>query len=264
MNTILERIIEQRNIQYLQENEVFLEHRKNVPSLYNALRTKGCSIIAEFKRASPSKGILVSEDTKVCDILERYETYDVQAYSIVTESHYFHGSKEDFEKAYCIVDGAKPLLRKDFITNAIQIIESAQMQASAILLIAGILDEGKLRYLHQLAHDLFLDVIVEVHTQGELEKALRIPQLRIVGINNRDLQTFQVSLDTTRKLMKYIPKDASFCVISESGIQTFEAIKELEALGVDGVLIGEALMKSEVMLRSKEEKDGYFKESSTQ
>lgn len=202
-----------------------------------ALRGEGISIIAEIKKASPSKGVIIEKfDHK--RIASIYEEINIDAISILTEEHFFKGRNEYIKEAKEIT--TKPILRKDFIIDEYQIYQAHEIGADAILLIATILP-GKLKSFYDLASRLGLHVLIEVHNQRELEEALETGG-RIIGINNRDLRSFQVSLKHTEELIKYIPKDK--IVISESGISTADDIKYLEGLGVNGVLIGEAFMRN--------------------
>jgi len=202
-----------------------------------ALKGDGISIIAEIKKASPSKGVIV-ENFNHKEIAGIYEEINIDAISILTEKHFFKGSNEYLKEAREIT--TKPILRKDFIIDEYQIYEAYEIGADAILLIAAILP-GRLKNLYHLASRLGLHVLIEVHNKEELEEALETGG-RIIGINNRDLKSFQVSLKHTEELIKYIPTDK--IVISESGISTAQDIKYLESLGVDAVLIGEAFMRN--------------------
>ncbi|RQD74901.1 MAG: indole-3-glycerol phosphate synthase TrpC, partial [Candidatus Syntrophonatronum acetioxidans] len=199
-------------------------------------RNAGRAVIAEIKRSSPSKGVLSREK----DPLERAVTYEksgAAALSILTEEDFFAGSLEDLTR----VKGAVkiPVLRKDFIISEYQVYESRSRGADALLLIASILPEEDLRSLLEISYSLSLDPLVEVHTREDLEKALNCGA-DIIGINNRDLKTFQTSLEVTLELVARIP--ANLLVVSESGIKDFYDIKKLREAGVDAFLIGEALM----------------------
>lgn len=201
------------------------------------LKGEGISIIAEIKKASPSKGVII-EDFNHRTIAGIYEEINIDAISILTEEHFFKGRKEYIKEAKEIT--RKPILRKDFIIDQYQIYEAYEIGADAILLIAAILP-GRLKSFYDLASSLGLHVLIEVHNEEELVEALETGG-RIIGINNRDLKSFQVNLRHTEQLIKYIPKDR--IVVSESGIATAEDIKYLEGLGVNAVLIGEAFMRN--------------------
>lgn len=203
------------------------------------LQKNRINIIAEIKRASPSKGVL-NDKIDVAETARNYEKGGAVAVSVLTEEDRFKGSLEDLKNVQKAVD--LPVLRKDFIFDEFQIHEAAEAGADAILLIAAMLTDEVLQKLYALAeHELGLDALVEVHTLEELERVKKIGA-RIIGVNNRDLQTFRVSLDVSRKLIKHAPKDA--LMIAESGISTKDEILELRKLGFAGFLIGETLMRS--------------------
>jgi len=197
------------------------------------------NIIAEFKRRSPSAGTIRS-DLRASDVVTRYERGGACAISVLTDEEYFSGSILDL--AAIRESTALPLLRKDFITDEIQIYEAASFGADAVLLIAAALDDAALAKLCATAEDeLGLDALVEVHTSQELARAVGAGA-KIIGINNRDLGTFQTSLDTSERLIAEAPRDR--IMISESGLQYPESLRHLRALGFRGFLIGEALMRA--------------------
>ncbi|MBA3600035.1 MAG: indole-3-glycerol phosphate synthase TrpC [Acidobacteria bacterium] len=202
-------------------------------------RNDKINIIAEIKRASPSKGV-INDKINVAEVAKNYEMGGACAISVLTEEDKFQGSLEDLKTAKSAVE--IPVLRKDFIFDEFQIYEAAETGADVILLIAAILGDEALTKLHRLAErDLGLDVLVEVHTLEELERVKQIGA-KIIGINNRDLHSFKVSLDVSRRLIKHAPEDA--LMIAESGLQTREDLLELKDLGFSGFLIGESLMRS--------------------
>ena len=204
----------------------------------NLLRDQ-INIIAEIKRASPSKG-MINDQIDVAEVARNYENGGACAISVLTEEDRFGGSLEDLRTARKAVD--TPLLRKDFIFDEFQIYEAAEAGADVILLIAAMLEDGQLRQLHDLAErELGLDALVEVHTLEELERVKKIGA-KIIGVNNRDLHTFKVSLDVSRELIKHAPENA--LLITESGLSVKEEITELRELGYAGFLIGETLMRS--------------------
>jgi indole-3-glycerol phosphate synthase len=220
-----------------------LEIRRTAPPhrLLQALTSKShrLKIIAEFKRSSPSAGI-IRGDLSPGDIAHRYQRGGACAISVLTDETYFGGSIVDLRAVRSRTD--LPILRKDFIIDPIQIYEAAIAGADAVLLIVAALGDGSLRELRQLAEDkLGLDALVEVHTSGELRRALDAGA-HIVGVNNRDLQTFQVSLETSHHLIAEVPHDK--IVISESGLHDSESLNRLHALGFHGFLIGETLMRA--------------------
>lgn len=196
------------------------------------------NIIAEIKRASPSKGV-INADVDAAAAARAYEAGGAAAISVLTEEDFFAGSLADLETVRNVT--SLPILRKDFIIDDFQIYEAAAAGADAVLLICAALDDESLGVFHRLAvEELGMDAIVEVHTQSELERALRIGA-RVVGINNRNLKTLEVSLDVSRALIKLIPRDVT--AIAESGIRNAAEIRELKVLGFDGFLIGEELMR---------------------
>ncbi len=197
------------------------------------------NIIAEIKRASPSKGV-INDKIDVAEVAKNYEKGGACAISVLTEEDKFKGSLEDLRTARNAVN--LPILRKDFIFDEFQIYEAAEAGADAILLIAAMLDDENLVSFHALAEqNLGLDVLVEVHTLEELERVKKIGA-KIIGVNNRDLHSFKVSLDVSRELIKHAPAEA--LMITESGIRAKDEILELRELGFSGFLIGETMMRS--------------------
>ena len=219
-----------------------LKIRKNAQPnrLLRALTTDSprLKIIAEFKRRSPSAGI-IRDDLTVSEIVRCYERGGACAISILTDEEHFGGSVADLSAARSSTN--LPLLRKDFIIDPIQILEAAAAGADAVLLIAAALDDVSLCSLRAVAEDeLGLDALVEAHTPGELRRALNAGA-RIIGINNRDLRTFRVLLNTSELLIAEAPADR--ILISESGLQSADSLLRLRKLGFRGFLIGEALMR---------------------
>jgi indole-3-glycerol phosphate synthase len=196
-------------------------------------------IIAEFKRTSPSVGI-IRGDLSPADVARHYERGGACAISVLTDEEYFGGSIDDLSAVRSSTH--LPVLRKDFIVDPIQIYEAAIAGADAILLIVGALDDASLGELRKVAEDeLGLDALIEVHTSDELRRALNVGA-KIIGVNNRDLQTFQVSLSTSERLIAESPRDR--LMLSESGLRDAEQLRYLHALGFRGFLIGEALMRA--------------------
>jgi len=196
-------------------------------------------IIAEFKRRSPSVGI-IRDDLTVSEIVRCYERGGAAAISVLTDEEYFGGSIGDL----CTARSATklPLLRKDFIIDRLQILEAATAGADAVLLIVAALDDVSLGQLRTLAEDeLGLDALVEVHSSEELTRALNAGA-KIIGVNNRDLRTFRVSLNTSERLIAEAPRDK--IMISESGLHRTDSLLHLHKLGFRGFLIGEALMRA--------------------
>ena len=204
-----------------------------------ALLLPGVSVIAEHKRRSPSAGELRAGAT-VEEIVRAYERGGAAALSILTEGPHFGGGLADLHEARAA--SMLPILRKDFIVDAYQVFESAAAGADAILLIVAALSRRELAALYADATGLDLDVLVEVHDEQELETALEVVDADVIGINNRDLQTFEVDVERTYELLSDVP--AGKTVVSESGFHTREQIDDLERVGVDAVLIGESLMRS--------------------
>jgi indole-3-glycerol phosphate synthase len=198
----------------------------------------GVSFIAEAKKASPSKGV-ICEDFRPVEIALNYKRNGAQAISVLTDVDFFQGSLLYLLQVREAVD--LPVLRKDFIIDELQIREAALCGADAILLIAAILDRHQLRDMQACAGELGMDVLVEIHNEEELDKALAA-ESRLIGINNRNLNDFTVDIETTFRLKKLIPADIP--VVSESGLKSREDIKRLEAEGITAALIGETLMRA--------------------
>ena len=207
-------------------------------SLANKLRNSTTGIIAEHKRRSPSKQV-INHDLNVFDVAKGYEEAGVCGMSVLTDGKYFGGSLDDLltARASCNL----PLLRKEFIIDTYQIIEAKAYGADVILLIAAILTKKEIKQFSELAKSLNLDVLLEVHNEEELNKSI-MPSIDMLGVNNRNLKTFEVSLETSKKLSALIPND--FVKVSESGISNIEAIKTLQPFGYKGFLIGENFMKT--------------------
>jgi indole-3-glycerol phosphate synthase len=202
-------------------------------------RPAGPAIIAEIKKASPSHG-LIQPDFDPAGRALAYAAAGVQAISVLTEEDYFQGSDQDFLKVGAAV--SLPLLRKDFIIEPAQIYESRWLGASAVLLIAALLDSRTLESFLELAHDLGLAALVEVHDQNELDRTLA-GDAQIIGINNRDLRTLAIDLGTTERLAARIPPNRT--IVSESGIMTADDLARVCRAGVHAVLIGETLMRTD-------------------
>lgn len=239
---ILLEIKEKRDLQL--EKEKQLLHR---PSFKEALSKEGISIIGEIKRASPSKGVIANKDFDLITQAQNYREKGVAAFSILTEEAYFKGDNLFIPRVKEHIPHI-PILRKDFIYTPFQVAHSKFLGASAILLIVRMLSDIQLQSLHRLAQDLGLDVLVEVHDKQELQRALTLSDLEILGINNRNLNTFEVSLATTEQLLQEIPQERreQLIVVGESGYHSKEDIVYAEKLGIDALLIGEALMKGKI------------------
>jgi len=198
---------------------------------------EGPALIAEIKRASPSKGVLAAALDPV-DTARSYEMSGAAAISILTESRYFKGGLDDLQRV-AAAGLELPLLRKDFIFDPWQVYEARQAGADAVLLIVAALERNQLRELRDLAERLKMAALIEVHTEAELEIALAC-KASLIGINNRNLATFEVNLETTSRLRGLVPDEVS--VVAESGIRTRQDILMMRAIGVDAILVGEALV----------------------
>lgn len=218
---------------------------KTTADFHEAVAVKGgpdaVRIIAEVKKASPSKGV-IRADFMPYEIARQYETTGAAAVSVITESKYFKG---DLEYLVAITRNLKiPVLRKDFIFDEYQVYESRGAGADAILLIAAILDKDLLKGLMELASTMGMDSLVEVHDEADIKKALDAGA-RIIGINNRDLKTFEVDMDTTVRLAPLIPGERT--IVSESGINSHADIMYLKKAGASAFLIGEAILRERDM-----------------
>ena len=203
-----------------------------------ALESDGMSFICEVKRASPSKG-MISEDFPYLDIAREYEDIGASAISVLTEPHFFKGSDRYLEE---IADTVRtPILRKDFIIDEYQIYRAKEIGASAILLIAAILDDRQLSGYREIAESLGMSVLVETHDEREVQRAVS-SGAGIIGVNNRDLRNFTVDIRNSLKLRELIPDDV--ITVSESGIRGKEDISRLRDAGFDAVLVGETFMRS--------------------
>lgn len=222
----------------LMQLETSLLFQREPVSLANVLRNSKTGIIAEHKRRSPSKSV-INQNSSVQDIAKGYMNAGVCGMSVLTDAKYFGGSLEDLIIARAAVDF--PLLRKEFIIDEYQIVEARAHGADTILLIAAILTRKQIKVLSELAKSLGLDVLLEVHNEEELVKSM-MPSLDMLGVNNRNLKTFEVSLETSASLSQQIPDE--FVKVSESGISSVSAIKMLRELGYQGFLVGENFMKT--------------------
>lgn len=201
---------------------------------------KGMAVIAEIKRSSPSKGSL-APDIRPALLARDYQSAGAAAISVLTEPTGFGGSDEDMTQVLGAV--TCPVLRKDFILSLYQVVETAALGADIVLLIAAALSDSQLALLHRTATQLNLQCLLEVHNQEELDRVLRLPldpARDYIGINNRNLKDFRVSLDTTFSLAPKVPSE--LVVISESGVRSRDQVEKLEAIGVKGILVGETLV----------------------
>ena len=248
---ILDKIVEDKKIRLVEhkarisEKEMIKLGEEAVKSgirpeglFYNNLKKPGISIIAEFKKASPSLGKI---EAKV-GLEERIDKYNASADAIscLTEEDHFNGNIDYLKEIRSKSD--LPIIRKDFMIEEYQFYEAKAAGADAILLITAILDDAQMKSFYELSQSLGLDALVETHDEYEIERAMKIDP-KIIGVNNRNLKDFSISLENTGRLRKYIPDDKVF--VSESGIMTTEDVKYLKDLNVDAFLIGRAFMEAE-------------------
>ena len=207
-----------------------------------ALRAKvaagNAAVIAEVKKASPSKGVL-REEFIPADIAQSYAEHGAACLSVLTDGQFFQGSSDYLKQARASCD--LPVLRKDFIVDPYQVYESRAMGADCILLIAACLSDDQMAELEGIARTLDMAVLVEVHDAAELQRALQL-KTRLVGVNNRNLRTFEVSLETTLGMLEDVPKDR--LLVTESGIQSREDVQRMRTAGVHAFLVGEAFMRA--------------------
>ena len=245
--TILDKIIKDKLIEVASSKESASTKQLESEVLFDAptismvqsLSAGPYGIIAEHKRRSPSRSV-INDQVTVEDVAKGYEFAGVGGMSVLTDEKYFGGSLTDLvvARSNCQL----PLLRKEFIIDEYQIIEAKAYGADAILLIAAVLSASQIKQFSELAKSLDLNVLLEIHNAEELKKSL-VPSVDMIGVNNRNLKTFDVSLDTSKSLSKLIPDD--YLKVSESGISSVEAIQDLKDYGFQGFLIGENFMKTE-------------------
>jgi indole-3-glycerol phosphate synthase len=224
------------SISQLETTDLFNSRTK---SLSKVLANSKIGIIAEHKRRSPSKSIINFNHT-VEEVTLGYQNAGVCGISVLTDGKYFGGSLDDLQLTRATVN--IPVLRKEFIIDEYQILEAKACGADVILLIASAITRDEIKHLSKFAQSLGLEVLLEVHNQEELEKSL-MPSLNMIGVNNRNLKTFEVSLDYSKELAQQIPDD--FVKVSESGISSIEAINDLQQFGYQGFLMGEHFMKTD-------------------
>jgi indole-3-glycerol phosphate synthase len=215
-----------------------LSHRPHYRGFIEQFGRNGFGFIAEIKRASPSAGIIV-EDFDPAAVAGHYEAAGADCISVLTDERYFHGHLDYL--ALVRRHATRPLLRKDFTLHEVQVYQAALAGADAVLLIVAALTENTLRHLLNVSREIGIDCLVEVHDRPELEQALAA-EATFVGINNRNLATFETDLKTTERLCPLIPEHCT--VVSESGIKDEADVRRIAESGVDGVLVGEALMRS--------------------
>jgi indole-3-glycerol phosphate synthase len=210
-----------------------------VDAIAAKIRQGKAGVISEIKKASPSKGIL-REDFHPAEIARSYEKGGAACLSVLTDIDFFQGSDEYLMQARAAC--SLPVIRKDFIVDTYQVYEARAIGADCILLIVACLEDEQMKTLNDLAHELGMDVLVEVHDEEELQRALKLNN-RLIGINNRNLRSFEVSLDTTLKMLDQIPEQS--IVVTESGIHTKEDVKLMRDNHVNAFLVGEAFMRAD-------------------
>lgn len=244
---ILDQIVEDKKkrlpehkarISEFQMRQLAEEYQGTQHSFLEALQKPGISIIGEFKQSSPSLGKIKSK----INLLNRVEEYNmsVDAISCLTEEDHFSGNVEYLKQIRA--KSELPILRKDFMIEEYQFYEAKAIGADAVLLIAAILEDAQMKDFYQLTKELGLHALVEVHDEAEMERALKL-DAEIIGVNNRNLKDFSISLETTKRLSKMVPKEKVF--VAESGITTDDDVKFLLECRVDAFLIGRALMEAE-------------------
>ena len=252
---MLDRIVAQKREEVEQRRKAVtiaclqerIARQKPSPDFALVLKSDHIRLIAEVKQTSPSRGMLRPNFNPI-ELAQIYSDCGAAAISVLTETNYFMGSIEHLAAINKVVQ--LPLLRKDFIFDPYQVYESRAYGADALLLIAAILSQRQLKELVSLSHSLGLRCLVEVHSEGEVERAV-LSEAEIIGINNRDLNTFAVDINTTRRLRPLIPKEK--IVVSESGIRSRSDMEKLRKWRVDAVLVGEALVTAgDVMAKMRE------------
>lgn len=233
-----ERLERRKSERPLSELERELQGRGEGRPFREALAHPGTSLVAEYKRRSPSTGV-IREGASVSEVVSAYERGGAAALSILTEEDHFGGSLRDLVEARAA--SSLPILRKDFTVDPYQLYEASAAGADAVLLVVGSLPAAELGRLYEEARALDLDALVEIHDEHELAAALEL-DVDVIGINNRDLEDFTVDLNRTFELLADVP--AGKTVVSESGIVNREQVEELERVGVDAVLVGESLMRA--------------------
>jgi indole-3-glycerol phosphate synthase len=247
MNDILQRILARKRERLIeaQKQSPFGELLATMPTSFGTgrfirpLQNEGINVIAEIKRRSPSKGI-IRENFDPSAIARNYAMNGAAAISVLTEEDFFAGSLDFLRTVDEVTD--RPLLRKDFIFDQYQVYEAAHAGADAILLIVAMMDGSQLNDLLQTSNGLGLDALVEVHDLADVERALKC-DVRLLGVNNRDLRTFETKIETSLDLAGELPK--SITLVSESGIRTREDIDRLRAVGFNAFLIGEELLRAD-------------------
>ncbi|MEW8309924.1 MAG: indole-3-glycerol phosphate synthase TrpC, partial [Candidatus Thiodiazotropha taylori] len=232
--------LEKRSLQALQERlSESSAPRGFADAIAQRIEAGEAGVIAEIKRASPSKGVL-REDFQPAEIALSYQQGGAACLSVLTDIDFFQGSDDYLQQARAAC--SLPVIRKDFIIDPYQVYEARVIEADSILLIAACLDDAQLHSLNDLAHELGMDVLIEVHDEAELQRTLALEN-RLIGINNRNLRSFEVTLDTTLGLLDQIPEDR--IVVTESGILDQQDVKRMRSHQVNAFLVGEAFMRAD-------------------
>lgn len=246
MSNILETIVNYKKQEVaLRKEKIPIKELESSPafsrlcfSLAESLTDKNkTGIITEFKRCSPSKG-MINETAKVEEVTKKYTDYGASGLSVLTDEHFFKGSNLDLKKARM---NKIPVLRKEFVMDEYQVIEAKSIGADVILLIAECLEKGEIKRLAKLAKELGMEILLEMHSESQLDKIS--PDVTLIGINNRDLKTFRVDIDRSIQLSQKLPDRMS--KIAESGIDNPDTIRKMKQAGFDGFLIGEYFMKQQ-------------------
>lgn len=220
------------------KNKIVISKRRDFLKKLIEEKKNKFNLIAEIKKSSPSKGEICKK-FNLNQIAQDYENAGASCLSILTEKNYFQGDINYISRVKKIID--IPILRKDFILDEFQIVESKSLGADVILLIASVLSKQEIFKLSKLANELHLEVLAEIHNENELEKVMN-PYIDLIGVNNRDLKIFKTDINISKKISKKIPSD--FLKISESGIDNYNTVKDLRKYGFNGFLIGEYFMKT--------------------
>ncbi len=242
---ILDKIIDRKRVEVVERKKKISAHDleqqitivESVRGFAHSLQQRRPAVIAEIKKASPSKGV-IRADFRPAQIAAQYERAGAACLSVLTDVDFFQGNDRYIKevKAVCKL----PVLRKDFMIDPYQIVESRALGADCILLIAACLSDAQMRELYAAATQFKMDVLIEVHDRAELERALEIPS-NLIGVNNRNLKNFQVSLNTTLSLSKFIPADRT--LVTESGITSSQDVSLMQSQGIHTFLVGESMMR---------------------
>jgi len=245
-----QKLVEVDALKHSELSSIVYEKRSFANSLKAKIKSGQPALIAEIKKASPSKGI-IRENFNPVELAVAYEKAGAACLSVLTDRNFFQGSNEYLSIVRESVQ--LPILRKDFIIDPLQVKEAKSIGADCILIIMAMLSDAEAKNIELAANDNNLDVLIEVHNEDELTRALRNLNSQLIGINNRDLKTFTVDISTTKKLAEIIHRNhPEYLVISESGIKNYQDITAIQSYGVNGFLVGESLMeKPDVELATK-------------